>query len=125
MIRAALGLLLAAGFCLMLDTQEVLAQKGGNSGTISKVNAKSGSITINMMVRVKKKNEVVDKEFFLNDDAKVTISESGEKKTLTGKEALAMDALKEGAAVTFTTEAGDLKIKELNVGGPSKKKPQQ
>jgi len=116
MIRVALGLLLALGFCLTLETQEAVAQKGGNSGTVAKVNAKSGTITINMMVRVKKKNELVDKEFFLNDDATVTISEGGTKKTLSGKEALEMDAIKEGVTVTFTTESGDLKIKELTVG---------
>jgi hypothetical protein len=110
-----LGLLIACGFCLTLGSQEAFAQKGGNSGTVTKIDAKLGTITINMQITVKKKKEIVDKEFFLNDDAKVTIAEGKDKKIYTGKEALANGSIKEGAAVTFTPE-GDLKIKELVVG---------
>src|SRR5271166_337100 len=116
MNRAAMGFFLAGGLCVLLAPGEALAQKGNNRGTISKVDAKSGLITINMMVRVKKKNEQIDKEYFLNEDATVNIMEDGKKKTMSGKEALAKEALKEGAQVTFTTESGDLKITELNVG---------
>jgi hypothetical protein len=121
MIRVILGLFLAGGFILLVhDTREIAAQKGGNSGTISKINSKTGSIAINMYVAVKKKKkELVDKEYFLNDDAKVTIKDGGESKTYTGKEALEKGVLKEGDAVTFTPD-GDLKIKELNVGGKKK-----
>jgi hypothetical protein len=123
MIRVFLGLALAGGlFALLLsDPPLASAQKGGNSGTVSKVNPKTGAIAINMLIVAKKKREQTDKEYFLNDDAKVTITEGGETKTMTGKEALESGMIKEGARVTFVPE-GDLKIKELTVGGVGKKK---
>jgi hypothetical protein len=123
MVRVLLGLTLAGAlFALMLsDPPTASAQKGGNSGTVAKVNPKTGAIAINMVIVAKKKREQTDKEFFLNDDAKVTITDGGETKTMTGKEALESGAIKEGARVTFVPD-GDLKIKELTVGGVGKKK---
>jgi hypothetical protein len=124
MVRVVLGLSLVAGFfwLLMSDPQFASAQKGGNSGTVSRVDAKTGIIAIKMLVATtKKKKELTDKEWVLNDDAKVTINDGGDKKEMTGKEALASGAIKEGASVTFTPE-GDLKIKELIIGAGGKKK---
>ena len=122
MVRAFLGLLLVAGFYLMLsDPQIASAQKGGNAGKIVKIDAKTGAITINTLVTVsKKKKELTDSEFFLNDDAKVTINDGGEKKTMTGKEAIKEGAIKEGMQCTFA--ANGVKITELTIGGPAKGK---
>jgi hypothetical protein len=122
MLRVFLGLLLAAGFFLLLSEPEnAVAQKGGNSGTITKVNPKNGAITINMFVVAKKKKELTDKEYFLNDDAKVTINEGGEQKIMTGKDAIKDGVIKEGMTCTFVPD-GDLKIKELELGVGKKKK---
>lgn len=121
MLRLTLMLALVAGFCLLLaDPQNAVAQKGGNNGTLTKINTKTGAITINMYVVAKKKRELTDKEYFLNDDARVVINEGKETKTMTGKEAIAAGALKEGDMVSFTPD-GDLKIKELIVGVSKKK----
>lgn len=121
MIRIALGLLLLVGFLALLsDPRMVSAQKGGNSGTISKVDAKSGVITINMLIVSKKKKELTDKEYSLEDDAKVVIADGGVKKSMTGKEALTAGVLKPGTTVTFVAE-NDIKIRELTVGVIGKK----
>jgi hypothetical protein len=83
---------------------------------------KTRIIAIKMLVVVsKKKRELTDKEWFLNEDAKVIINDGGEKREMTGKEALAAGAIKEGVSVTFTPD-GDLNIKELIVGAGVKKK---
>jgi len=120
-MRLPLGLVLVAGFLLILsDPQIISAQKGGNNGTIAKLDAKAGSITINMLIVAKKKKELTDKEYFLKDDAKVIINDGGTRKTLTGKEAFASGALKAGMAVTFNA-VGELTITELTVGGGGKK----
>ena len=114
--------LLVGGFCLILsDPQFAVAQRGGNTGTISKVDAKTGVIAINMLVVAKKKKELMDKEYILNEDAKVIINDGREKKTMTGKEALKAGVIKEGATVSFVPD-GDLKIKELTIGNAAKKK---
>lgn len=117
-----LSLLLITGFWFLLsDPHAAIAQKGGNTGTITKIDAKNGAITINMLVVAKKKKELMDKEFFLNDDAKVTINETTGKKTMTGKEAIKAGVIKEGAMCSFVPD-GDLKIKELTIGESAKKK---
>lgn len=125
MIRITLGLFMLAAGCIILgDPQAAIAQKGGNNGTIVKVDVKTGAITFKMLVPVKgtkKKLELGEKEYLLSDDAKVTINDGGEKKSMTGKEALASGLLKEGLTATFNPD-GDLMLKELNVGGVAKKK---
>jgi hypothetical protein len=124
MLRACFALMLLAGGCLFLVSPETaLAQKGGNSGTIKKVDPKSGAITFSMQVPIKgmkKKTELGEKELLLDDDAKVTVLDGGQKKTMTGKEALAAGVIKEGATATFVPD-GSFKIKELNVGDMAKK----
>lgn len=125
MVRIILRLFLVAGFfgLMLSDPQIASAQKGGNSGTIKKVDAKNGVVTFTMQVPVKgakKKTELGEREFILKDDAKVTIVEGGKKTEMTGKEAMTSGAIKEGTMATFVPE-GDLKIKELTVGGGGKK----
>jgi len=122
MTRLILGLLLLGCLTYLLsDPQVATAQKGGNSGTVSKVDPKLGVVTINMMVMEKKKKEEVDKEFLLAPDAKITIVEGGKKTTMTVKEALENKAIKIGSAATFVTDGG-LTLKELTVGEGAKKK---
>ncbi|MCE9532945.1 MAG: hypothetical protein K8T89_17745 [Planctomycetes bacterium] len=117
MIRLVLGFaLLVSFFLLFSDPQVASAQKGGNAGTIKKVDAKNGIVTIRRATLPKKSKEDAEKEFLLNDDAKVTIVDGGQKKTMTGKEALAAGLIKEGAAVSYVPD-GDLKLKELTIGG--------
>ncbi len=115
-----IALTVGAGY-LLFDPPAAHAQKGGNSGTIAKVDAKSSTVTIKMIMAKKKKRELVEREFILNDDAKVTIHDNGEKKTWTGKEALAKGLIKEGMVASFTPE-GDLKLKELVLGEKKKGK---
>ncbi len=124
MIRVLFGLILVAGIAAILsDPQTLLAQKGGNSGVVKKIDPATGTITFTMQVPIKgtkKKTELGEKEFFLTDDAKVTINEGGQTKTMTGKEAIAAGVVKAGTAATFVPD--DLKLKELTLGGGKKMK---
>jgi hypothetical protein len=88
------------------------------SGTIKKVDAAGGTIT----VAVKDKKQTVDKDYKIADTTKVVINGT-DKKELTGKDGLKNEQVKEGAVVSIMTDASG-NVTMLTVGAAPKKKAQ-
>jgi hypothetical protein len=108
-------LLLAAGLC------EAGQKKPTNVfvGAIKKVDANAGTLTI----RIRLKKVDAEKEFRITNDSKIMVGTGDAKKELTGQEGLRNDQLKEGTVVTVTTDQVDSsKVKEVRLGGTTKKK---
>ena len=116
--RLALSATLLAGVILTAHAQTPVTP---GTGTLKKIDAQAGTVTIEVPVKNKKKKDESEKEYLLTADAVVTITVEGVKKELTGKDALASGVLKEGDSVTFKA-VGDLKIVELTVNPAKKKK---
>src|SRR2546422_674900 len=85
------------------------------SGTIKKVDVEAGTL----VVAVKVKKELTDKEVKIADDTKVTIVVGKEKKELTGKDGLKNELVKEGIAVAIVSKDG--KVIEIRIGDAPKK----
>ncbi|HLJ94755.1 MAG TPA: hypothetical protein VKU02_16325 [Gemmataceae bacterium] len=117
-ISAALALILMTGV-------SVAAGKGKGKkgqavhGTIKKVDAKEGTITVAVKA---KKAGTANREFKLGADTKVVVVSEGNKSKLTGPEALKNEGFKEGATVTVVTDESDAtKVTQVRLGGGKKK----
>jgi hypothetical protein len=120
-VCAVLTLSFVTGLSLAADTEK--GKDRTTRGTIKKIDAKEGILTVTVK---SKKTEPTDKEFKLSSDTKIVVLSGTEKKEFIGKEGLNNDALKEGAAVTVVTAKKDLaKVKEIRLGGTKKKKKPQ
>ena len=86
-------------------------------GKIKKVDAAAGSVT----VTVKKKKQETDSAFKVEDATKVVIFTEGQKKELTGKDALKDPEVKEGAAIVVVSTPDGSKVTEVRIGKHSKK----
>jgi hypothetical protein len=116
-VCAAVALMLCAGASLAQDAK---GKKNMTvNGTIKKVDAATGTLTIT----VKKKNEEAkDMEFKVSDTTKVTVYSptTAEPTKLVGKDGLKNEVFKEGAKVAVVTDA-DNKVVEVRYGQPKKK----
>src|SRR5262245_47398637 len=106
-------------FCAGVSAAQDKAKKKSKAvaGTVKKVDAAAGTIT----VAVKKKQETVDKEFKIEDTAKVVVFSGSDKKELSAKDGLKSDQLKEGTRVRILTDQAG-KVTELQTGDLPKKK---
>ncbi len=113
-VSAVLALTLCAGVGL---AQEKKAKNKNTTGTIKKVDAAAGTLT----VTVKGKN-AGDKEFKVDDTTKVTVFTEGQEKPkqLTGKDGLKDAQLKEGTNVVVVTDDKD-KVVQIRVNPPKAK----
>jgi hypothetical protein len=114
-VCAVLGLVLVAGLGLAQDKQK----KKGNAvkGTIKAIDEKASTIT----VTVKKKKELTDTTFKVNNDTKFVIVQGDDKKEVVGKSGLKNEIFKVGAAVSVTAD-GDKVAKVVQFGAKKKKK---
>lgn len=98
------------------------AKKGASvTGTISKVDATGGKITI----KVKKKKETEEKEYTVTKETVVTDNTGDEKKEVKADSAtdlLKNTLFKEGTAVTITTDEEGKTAKTITFGKAKKKK---
>lgn len=117
-IGAVLTLALVGGVGLAGDKGK--AKKANTfRGTIKKVDAKEGTLTV--AVKAKKKS-VTDKEFKVSTDTKVVVVSGEEKKIFTGTEGLKKEGFKEGANVVVVADENDAtKVKEVRLGMAKKK----
>jgi phage/plasmid primase-like uncharacterized protein len=97
-LAAAVSLVLFVGVGLSADAKKAKAEKG----VLKKVDAETGSL----VVAVKAKGEVKEKEFKVDDGTKVIVGGGKEKKELAGKEGLKNEAFKEGALVGVMCDEG-------------------
>lgn len=118
LVFAVLGLALVA-------TSDAMAQKkkGKNvAGTIKKVDAATGTLTITIK---SKKDGEMDKDYKVTDSTKVVVVKGEDRKELTGNDRLKNDEFKEGARVRITLGEDD-KVTEVAVGTfPAKKKKEK
>ncbi len=83
-------------------------------GTVVNVDSKLGSITLNRTKNTQGTSEVIEQQFLIDAAATVTFADG--RKTITGKEALAAGAIKEGDPVMFRVEESEIKILGLSIG---------
>lgn len=110
-----------AFFAGVVSAQEKKPQpKGKNvTGTIKKVDAASGKLTVEITV----KKEKQEKEYTIGDTVKITVFAGKEKTELTGKAGLKNENFKEGTKVTLTVDAKDV-VTAIRIGNPPKKEKQ-
>lgn len=114
-VSAAVALVLCAGVGLAQDEKK--AKNKNTTGTVKKVDATAGTLT----VTVKGKN-AGDKEFKVDDTTRVTVFTEGQDKPkqLTGKTGLKDAQIKEGTNVVVITDDKD-KVVQIRVNPPKPK----
>ena len=119
-VSAVVALALCAGAGLAQDKTEKKAKNKTTQGTIKKVDAATGTLTVT--VKGKKGAEPMDKEFKVDDTTKVTVFTEGQEKPkqLTGKDGLKDTQIKEGATVAVVTNDKD-KVVQIRVNQPKAK----
>jgi Cu/Ag efflux protein CusF len=119
-VSAVVALALCAGAGLAQDKTEKKAKNKSTTGTVKKVDATAGTLTVT--VKGQKGAEPTDKVFTVDDTTKVTVFTEGQEKPkqLTGKDGLKDAQIKEGTNVVVVTNDKD-KVVQIRVNPPKAK----